>query len=82
MLAELKIELLKLGHSQDWLARRLGKSATWVSRRMRGRIRLRASERRQIAEILQLPPSKVFMRRRFRKRLVRREQSPSDSKFR
>jgi transcriptional regulator with XRE-family HTH domain len=60
MLAKLKLELLKRGHSQDWLARQLGKSATWISRRVRGRVRVRAKERRQIADALRLPPSTIF----------------------
>jgi transcriptional regulator with XRE-family HTH domain len=60
MLVRLKIALLKSGRTQIWLAEHTGISPTRLSRLIRGRTRLRGSERENIATALDLPPTSLF----------------------
>ena len=60
MLLDLKIEILRRGISQAKLAQAIGRNPAHVSRMIRGRIRLRARDRRRIASFLAVSEAKLF----------------------
>jgi transcriptional regulator with XRE-family HTH domain len=68
MLAQLKIALLQRGVNQGELARAIGRTPAHVSRLIRGRVRLRARDRRRIASFLGIAESKLFPRKKQNKK--------------
>lgn len=64
MLIHLKIALLQRELKQGDLARAIGRTPAHVSRLIRGRVRLRARDRRRIAGFLGIAESKLFPQRK------------------
>ena len=60
MLVQLKIALLQRELKQGELARAIGRTPAHVSRLIRGRVRLRARDRRRIASFLGVSETQLF----------------------
>jgi transcriptional regulator with XRE-family HTH domain len=60
MLLPLKIEILRRGISQAKLAQAIGRTPAHVSRLIRGRVRVRARDRRLIASFLGVSQARLF----------------------
>jgi transcriptional regulator with XRE-family HTH domain len=66
VLIDLKVLLLRKGISQKELAGAIDLSCGQVSRLINGRVRLRASHKRRIAQFLRVPQSQISARKRTR----------------
>jgi transcriptional regulator with XRE-family HTH domain len=64
MLFPLKIEILRRGISQAKLAQAIGRTPAHVSRLIRGRVRVRARDRRRIANFLGVSEVRLFPSRK------------------
>jgi transcriptional regulator with XRE-family HTH domain len=69
MLVRLKIVILRRGISQAKLAQSIGRTPAHVSRLIRGRVRLRARDRRRIAHFLGIAETKLFPCTAYEKRV-------------
>ncbi len=74
MLVQLKIALLQRELKQGELARAIGRTPAHVSRLIRGRVRLRARDRRRIAQFLSIAEERLFPGRKRSDRRNRRSK--------
>lgn len=60
VVASLRAELARKGHSQTWLADQLGESKHWVSRRFAGQTDLGLDDLLRITDALDVPVASVL----------------------
>ncbi len=60
VVAGLRAELARHGHSQTWLAAEVGESKHWVSRRLAGTTDLNVEDVLRICRALDIPLSRVM----------------------
>jgi transcriptional regulator with XRE-family HTH domain len=75
MLVRLKIVILRRGISQAKLAQAIGRTPAHVSRLIRGRVRVRARDRRRISGFLGVSETQLFPSRKRPSRSTIRPES-------